>query len=106
VVRVLVYAQPKGILGNEPPEMHLRQNPEVARALGIEDGIPDLTTIGRWRERLGPVAREAFEKLAGVVAMLVPPELLVVDSTPLEDLGDPEAGRGWLTHSPYARHIA
>jgi hypothetical protein len=91
-VRVLVYAQLKGILGNEPLEMHLRQNPGVARALGIEDGIPDRTTIGRWRERLGSVAREAFEKLLDIVAMLVPTELLVVDSTQLEDWGDPEAG--------------
>jgi hypothetical protein len=105
-VRVLVYAQLKDILGNEPLEMHLKQNPGVARAFGIEDGIPDRTTIGRWRERLGSVAREAFEKLSGIVAMLVPTELLVVDSTQLEDWGDPEAGRGWLTHSPYARHMA
>jgi len=95
-VRVLVYAQLKDILGNEPLEMHLKQNPGVARAFGIEDGIPDRTTIGRWRERLGSVAREAFEKLSGIVAMLVPTELLVVDSTQLEDWGDPEAGRGFF----------
>ncbi len=34
-VRVLVYAQLKGILGNEPLEMHLRQNPGVASARPI-----------------------------------------------------------------------
>lgn len=100
-VRVLVYAQLKGILGNEPLEMHLRQNPGVARALGIEDGIPDRTTIGRWRERLGPVVREAFEKLASIVGMLVPPELFVVDSTPLEDWKDPEAEWGFYSRGPF-----
>lgn len=99
-VRVLVYAQLKGIMGNEPLETHLRRNPGISKALGL-DGIPDRTTIGRWRERLEPVAREAFEKLAGIVAMLTPTQLLVVDSTPLEDWRDPDARWGFYSRGPF-----
>lgn len=95
-VRLFVYAQLKGIHKDEPLENHLRENQGVARALGLK-GIPDRTTMGRWRRRLGPVVREAFEKLAGIIAMLAPTELLVVDSTPLEDWRDPEAKVGFYS---------
>jgi transposase len=45
--------------------------------------------------------REAFEKLAGIVTMLTPTELLVVDSTPLEDWRDPEAKWGYYSRGPF-----
>ena len=54
-VRLFVYAQLKGIHKDEPLEKHLRKNPGVAKALGLK-GVPDRTTIGRWRRRLEPVA--------------------------------------------------
>ncbi|MDI6883525.1 MAG: transposase, partial [Hadesarchaea archaeon] len=98
--RLLVYAELKGIHGNEPLETHLRRNPGVAKALGL-DGIPDRTTIGRFRERLAPIMREAFEKVAGILEMVSRAELLVVDSTPLEDWRDPEAEWGFYSRGPF-----
>ena len=64
-------------------------------------GIPNRTTIGRWKGKLGPVMRETFEKLAGIIAMLTPTQLLVVDSTPLEDRRDPEAEWGFYSGGPF-----
>jgi IS5 family transposase len=100
-VRVLVYAQLKGIHKDEVLEEHLRKNQGVPKALGIKDGIPDRTTIGRWKRRLASVVREAFEKLVSIISMLVPTELLVVDSTPLEDWRDPEAKVGFYSRGPF-----
>jgi len=96
--RLLVYAQLKGIHRDKQLVKHLRKNPGVAKALGLK-GIPDRTTIGRWKRKLGPIMREIFEKLAGIVAMLMPAELLIVDSTPLEDWKDPDTKWGFKAHS-------
>ena len=99
-VRLFVYAQLKGIHKDEPLERRLRKNPGVARALGLK-GVPDRTTIGRWRRRLASVVRAATEKLAGLIATLAPTELLIVDSTPLEDWRDPEAKVGFYSRGPF-----
>ncbi len=99
-VRLLVYAQLVGIHKDKRLVKHLRKNPGVAKALGLK-GIPNRTTIGRWKKGLEHVAREAFEKLAGVVATLVQTELSVVDSTPLEDWRDPEAEWGFYSRGPF-----
>lgn len=99
-VRLFVYAQLKGIYKDKQLEMHLKKNPGVARALGLK-GVPDRTTIGRWKRRLELVVREAFEKFACIVATLVPTELLVVDSTPLEDWRDPQARVGFYSRGPF-----
>ena len=98
--RLLVYAQLKGIHRDKQLVKHLRKNPGVAKALGLK-GIPDRTTIGRWKRKLEPSMREAFEKLAGIVAMLMPVELLIVDSTPLEDWRDPDAKWGFYSRGPF-----
>lgn len=99
-VRLFVYAQLRGIHGDEPLEKHLKRNRGIARALGLK-GIPDRTTIGRWRRKLASIIQEAFEKLAGIIAMLAPTELLVVDSTPLEDWRDPDAKWGFYSRGPF-----
>lgn len=98
--RLLVYAQLKGIHRDKRLVKHLKKNPGVAKALGLK-GIPNRTTIGRWKKKLEPIMREAFEKLAGIVAMLTPTELLVVDSTPLEDWRDPDAKWGFYSRGPF-----
>jgi len=98
--RLLVYAQLKGIHRDKQLVKHLKKNPGVAKALGLK-GIPNRTTIGRWRKKLEPIMREAFEKLAGIIAMLRPTELLVADSTPLEDWRDPEAKVGFYSRGPF-----
>lgn len=100
-LRLLVYALLVGIDKDETLEKHLGRNRGVARALGFKRGIPDRTTIGRWKKKLGNIAREAFEKQAGIVETLVPADLLVVDSTPLEDWRDPEAEWGYYSRGPF-----
>ncbi|KXB02673.1 hypothetical protein AKJ43_01095 [candidate division MSBL1 archaeon SCGC-AAA261D19] len=99
-VRLLVYAQLKGIHRDARLVKHLQENPEVAGLLGL-NGIPDRTTIERWRKRLSRIFEKAFQKLSEYVQMLVPTEDLIVDSTPLEDYQDPDArwgkySRGWF----------
>jgi len=100
-LRLLVYALLVGIDKDETLERHLRRNRGVAKALGFKRSIPDRTTIGRWKKKLDKIAREAFEKQAGIVEMLVPAELLVVDSTPLEDWRDPDARWGFYSRGPF-----
>ena len=63
-VRLLVYAQLRGIHKDETLEKHLRMNPKIAKGLGLE-GVPDRTTIGRWKEKHVQVVEKAFEKLGG-----------------------------------------
>lgn len=99
-VKLLVYAQLKSIHKDEVLEKHLRKNQKIAKGLGL-DGIPDRTTIGRWKGRYELVAKEAFERLAKLIGMLVPSELLVVDSTPLEDWRDPKARVGFYSRGPF-----
>jgi hypothetical protein len=99
-VRLFVYARLRGIHKDEPLEKRLKKNPGIAKALGLK-GVPDRTTIGRWGGRLAPVLREAFEKLAGLLATLKRTELLVVDSTPLEDWRDPNAEWGFYSRCPF-----
>lgn len=99
-VRLLVYAQLKGIHRDKRLVKHLEENPKVADTLGL-DGIPDRTTIGRWRKRLSKVLRRAFRKVSEIVQNLAPTEDLIVDSTPLEDRRDQDAkwgkySRGWF----------
>lgn len=60
-VRLFVYAQLKGIYKDEQLERHLKKNPGVARAIGLK-GVPDRTTIGRWKRRLEPTVRVASSK--------------------------------------------
>lgn len=100
-LRLLVYALLVGIDRDETLEKHLRRNRGIAKALGFRRGIPDRTTIGRWKKKLSKIAREAFEKQAGIVEMLVPAKLLVVDSTPLDDWRDPEAEWGFYSRGPF-----
>jgi IS5 family transposase len=100
-LRLLVYALLVGIDKDEPLEKHLRRNRGIARALGFKRSIPDRTTIGRWKKKLDKIAREAFEKQTGIVEMLAQAELLVVDSTPLEDWRDPEAEWGYYSRGPF-----
>lgn len=91
-VRLLVYAQQKGIHEDKSLEKYLRENRHCNSPR--LDGIPDRTTIGRWKKRLEPILRKAFEKISSVIQMLVPTEDLVVDSAPLEDERDPDVERG------------
>ncbi|MEW5995326.1 MAG: transposase [Candidatus Zixiibacteriota bacterium] len=100
-LRLLVYAMLVGITNDEPLEKHLRKKPGIAKALGFKKGIPDRTSIGRWKRKHDAVAREAFERQASVIGTMVRSKLLVVDSTPLEDWRDPEAEWGYYSRGPF-----
>lgn len=100
-VKLFVFAQLVGIHKDKSLEKFLRENRGIAIALGFRDSIPDRTTIGRWRGRLGPVVRDAFEKLASINSMFVPAELLIVDSTPLEDRRDAQVKWGFYSRGPF-----
>lgn len=99
-MRLLVYAQLKGIHKDETLEKHLKNNSKVAEGLGL-NGVPDRTTIGRWKRKYGPIVKEAFEKLACLIGTILPSELLIVDSTPLEDWRDPDARVGFYSRGPF-----
>ena len=99
-MKLLVYAQLKDIHKDETLERHLRMNSKIVKGLELK-GVPDRTTIGRWKRRYEFVAKEAFEKLAGLIGIIVPSELLVVDSTPLEDTRDPDARIGFYSRGPF-----
>lgn len=96
-VRLLVYAQLKGIHRDKNLEKYLEKNRGIAIALGL-DGVPDRTTIGRWKRRLKDTVGQAFEKISNIVRMLSPTEDLIVDSTPLEGQKGPEAKWGKYSH--------
>jgi len=100
-LRLLAYALLVGIDKDKPLEKRLGRNRGVAKALGFKRSTPDRTTICRWKKKFDKIAREAFEKQAGIVEMLAPAELLVVDSTPLEDWRDPEAEWGYHSKGPF-----
>lgn len=99
-MKLLVYAQLKGIHKDETLEKHLRKNPKIRKGLGLK-GVPDRTTIGRWKRGYEFVVKEAFEELAELIGFIVPSELLVVDSTPLEDRRDPDARVGFYSRGPF-----
>ena len=100
-LRLLAYALLVGIDKDKPLEKRLGRNRGVAKAPGFKRSTPDRTTICRWKKKFDKIAREAFEKQASIVEMLAPAELLVVDSTPLEDWRDPEAEWGYHSKGPF-----
>jgi hypothetical protein len=56
--------------------------------------VPDRTTVGRKHKRYLQLLEELFNKLADMLAMVMPTTLLVGDSTPLVDLYDVDARWG------------
>lgn len=83
-VRLLVYARLKGIGTDKGLTHHLKRNRRAVRALGFKR-VPHRTTVGRW-----------WRRYAELLQRPLPCKLLVVDSTPLEDRRDPEAGGATL----------
>jgi len=92
VARILIYAAIRGFHNNSAIVVHLKNNPDIAKALGFET-IPHRTTISRWRRRWW-ILTEVIEKLGGMVQKLVPTTLLIVDSAPIPDENDPDARKG------------
>jgi transposase len=63
--------------------------------------VPDRTTVGRWWTRYLSLLEETFDKISGMLQLAVPTTFLIVDSTPLVDLYDMEAGWGHTSRGKF-----
>jgi len=92
-LRVLVYSRLKGLDNDTRVVEHLKKNKHAAKTLGLNT-VPDRTTVGRWWRRYLGLLEQVFEKIANMLQLVMPTTLLIVDSTPLVDIYDMEAGWG------------
>jgi transposase len=92
-LRVLVYARLKGLENDTRVVAHLKKNRYAAKTLGLAM-VPDRTTVGRWWRRYLSLLEDTFEKTANMLQLVSPTTFVIVDSTPLVDLHDMEAGWG------------
>jgi transposase len=99
-LRVLVYARLKGLENDTRVIEHLKKHSDAARTLGLCK-VPDRTTVGRWWRRYLCLLEETFEKVAAILQLVEPTTILIVDSTPLVDLYDMEAGWGHTSRGKF-----
>jgi transposase len=99
-LRVLVYARLKGLENDTRVVEHLKKHSDAARTLGL-CRVPDRTTVGRWWRRYFSFLEETFAKTSGMLQLVTPTTLLIVDSTPLEDLYDMEARWGHTSRGKF-----
>jgi hypothetical protein len=92
-LRVLVYSRLKGLENDTRVVEHLKKYSTVARTLGLCK-IPNRATVGRWWRRCLGLLEEIFGKISGMLQLMSLTTFLIVDSTPLGDLYDMEAGWG------------
>ena len=92
-LRVLVYARLKGLENDTRVVEHLKMHTQTARTLGLCK-VPDRTTVGRWWRRYFSLLEETFRKISDMLQLITPTSIVIVDSTPLVDLYDMEAGWG------------
>jgi len=92
-LRVLVYARLKGLENDTRVVEHLKKHSTATRTLGLCK-VPDRTTFGRWWRRYLDLLEETFEKIADMLQLVTSTTFLIVDSTPLVDFYDMEAGWG------------
>jgi len=107
-IRVLVYSKLKGIENDTRLTWHLKRHPQYAQTLGLHK-IPDRTTICRWWTRYNPILEEVMEKIANIIKENIKTTHLIVDSTPLKDMHDPEAKWGFTSRGPvkgFKIHVA
>ncbi len=99
-LRVLVYARLKGLENDTRVIEHLKKHTDVARTLGLFK-VPNRTTVGRWWRRYLDVLEETFKKISAMLQLVTPTTILIVDSTPLVDLYDMEAGWGHTSRGKF-----
>ncbi len=94
IARLLVYSVLVGIFSNSRLKRHLEgHRNSIARVLGFKT-VPDRTTIGRWKRKYFRLLLEVLNRLGDFIPFIVPTVIEVVDSTELEDPGDPDARKG------------
>jgi transposase len=99
-LRALVYARLKGLENDTRIVEHLKKRSDVARTLGLFQ-VPNRTTVGRWWRRYLDVLEETFKKISAMLQLVTPTTFLIVDSTPLVDLYDMEAGWGHTSRGKF-----
>jgi transposase len=99
-LRVLVYARLKGLENDTRVIEHLKKHKQSAKTLGLNT-VPDRTTVGRWWRRYLSLLESTFEKIANMLQLIAPTTFLIVDSTPLVDLFDVEAGWGHTSRGKF-----
>src|SRR3990172_108375 len=99
-LRILVYARLKGLENDTRIVEHLKKHTDVSRRLSLIK-VPDRTTVGRWWRRYLGLLEEIFVKTADMVRLIEPTNIVVVDSTPLVDLYDVEAGWGHTSRGKF-----
>jgi transposase len=99
-LRVLVYARLKGLENDTRVVEHLKKHLDAARTLGLCK-VPDRTTLGRWWRRYLNLLEETFRKIVNMLQLVTPKTFLIVDSTPLVDLYDMEAGWGHTSRGKF-----
>jgi hypothetical protein len=99
-IRVLVYARLKGLENDTRIVEHLKKHTSTARTLGLCK-VPDRTTVGRWWRRYLNLLEETFGKISDMLQLVTPTTFLIVDSTPLVDLYDMEAGWGHTSRGKF-----
>jgi IS5 family transposase len=99
-IRILVYARLKGLENDTRIVEHLKKHIQTARTLGLCK-VPDRTTVGRWWKRYLSLLEETFRKISDMLQLAVPTTFLIVDSTPLVDLYDMEAGWGHTSRGKF-----
>ena len=99
-LRVLVYARLKGLENDTRVVEHLKKHTQTARTLGLCKA-PNRTTIGRWWRRYLSLLEQTFRKISDMLQLIAPTSILIVDSTPLVDLYDMEAGWGHTSRGKF-----
>jgi hypothetical protein len=99
-LRVLVYSRLKGLENDTRVVEHLKKHSDASRTIGLCK-IPDRTTVGRWWRRYLSLLEETFKKISGMLQLVSPTTFLIVDSTPLADLYDMEAGWGHTSRGKF-----
>ena len=99
-LRVLVFARLKGLENDTRIVEHLKKHSYAARTLGLCK-VPDRTTVGRWWRRYLSLLEETFGKISSMLQLMSPTTFLIVDSTPLVDLYDMEAGWGHTSRGKF-----
>jgi transposase len=99
-IRILVYARLKGLENDTRVVEHLKKHSDAARTLGLCK-VPDRTTVGRWWRRYLGLIEETFVKISDMLQLMSPTTFLIVDSTPLVDLYDMEAGWGHTSRGKF-----
>jgi len=99
-IRVLVYSRLKGLENDTRIVEHLKKHSTAARTLGLCK-VPNRTTVGRWWRRYLSLLEETFGKISSMLQLMSPTTFLIVDSTPLVDLYDMEAGWGHTSRGKF-----